>query len=132
MNKPLFVHFFADQPKLLPPKKAKSSDPWRGTQERLDRRHRSELFVFLVFGHFWADQPKQKKQKVQTHREGPRRGWTRDIGQNFFCGFWSLLGRPAKNQENKKTKSKKFRPMTHGEIPRRGWTGDIGLIFLVL
>ena len=33
-------------------------------EERLDRRHRSELFVSLVFGHFWADQPKLKKTKT--------------------------------------------------------------------
>ena len=32
--------------------KNKSSDPWRGTQERLDRRHRSELFVFVFFMFF--------------------------------------------------------------------------------
>ena len=42
----VFVHFLADQPKTKT--KTTSSDPWRGTQERLDSRHRSELFVFLT------------------------------------------------------------------------------------
>ena len=94
------------------------TDPWTGTQERLDRRHRSELFVlflcfwFLVtFGQTSQKQKNKKQQKVQTHGQIPRRGWTGDIGLNLFvfvC-FWSLLGRPAKTK--KIPKNKKFRPM---------------------
>ena len=80
------------------------------------------------FSPFFGRPAKTEKQKqVQTHGEGPRRGWTGDIGLNFVVvfGVWSLLRRPAKT---KKTKTK---VQTHGEGHRRGWTGDIGLNFLL-
>ena len=93
----VFSHFLANQPKQknADPLPKKCSDPWRGTQERLGRRHRSELCVFVVCFCTFFGRPaknKNKKQQVQTHGEGPRRGWTADIGLNFLFFFdtcWS-------------------------------------------
>ena len=42
----LFLYIFW-QTSQKQKQKTTSSDPWRGTQERLDSRHRSELFVFF-------------------------------------------------------------------------------------
>ena len=129
--------------------KTTSSDPWRGTQKRLDRGHRSELCVFL-FLVACAQTNQNQKTKSSDPWGATQERLDRRHRSEVFC-FWSLLGRPTKTK--KQRKKRKFRPMerdppehfasfgqtsqnppkkvqTHGEGLRRGWTGDIGLNFL--
>ena len=66
-----------------------------------------------------------KTQQIQTHGEGPRRGWTGDIGGLNFL-FFFVFGQFLADQP----KQKKQKLQTHGEGPRRGRTEDIDLNFL--
>ena len=77
MNKNYFLFTFGQTGRPAKTKKNKSSDPWRDTQERLDRRYRSD-FLF-VFGNFWADQPKPKKHK----KFRPMEGYPGEAGQEI-------------------------------------------------
>ena len=64
----------------------KNSDPWRGTQDRLDRGHRSDLSVFLsTFG--------QASQNIKKHRLQTWRGSEErlDRGHRSKLLFFAVL-----------------------------------------
>ena len=83
----------------------KNSDPWRGTQDRLDRGHRSDLSVFLsTFGQ--ASQ-NIKKHRLQTWRGSEERLDRGHRSKLFICFvFWVCV-----HCWTDQPKQKKIRPM---------------------
>ena len=77
-------------------------DPGEAGQETIGLN-----FLFFLFLVTFGQTSQSQKTKVQTHGEGPRRGWTGDIGLNFLF-FWFLVtfGQTSQNRKNKK-----FRPI---------------------